>query len=162
MDDKSLFDRVRRNHALEHATVHMLQQMHPNPQLIGRSDWDGFYLYGDIDTDLVTRAASRALHALQEGHRWLAVHPRCGTNLATTALLSGGAAYLASNLPTKNKFLRGVAVVGAALAALAVGKPLGLAVQRHVTTNADLATASIQEIRREMQGNLIVHRIVVS
>jgi len=81
--------RVRQSHALEHATIHILTQRHVGLKLMGRSTAAGFYLYGQVDTDRVGAAVTEAIARLQAGEAELAVHPRCGTNLAVGALLSG-------------------------------------------------------------------------
>ena len=74
--------RVRRNHALEHATIHVLSQHDRTLRLVGRSSPSGFHIYGQVDTQVLASAVSEALVRLQSGEVELAVHPRCGTNLA--------------------------------------------------------------------------------
>src|SRR5581483_6864729 len=71
--------RTRRNHGLEHATVHVL-----NKPVSGRSDAGGFWLMGDVSTSEVEAAAREALRRMQNGEHQLAVHPNCGTGLVTT------------------------------------------------------------------------------
>ncbi|MBE9507029.1 MAG: hypothetical protein IMY86_03185, partial [Chloroflexi bacterium] len=43
--------RVRRNHALEHATMHVLSERYRNLRLVGRSSLWGFYIYGNVPTE---------------------------------------------------------------------------------------------------------------
>ena len=43
--------RVRRNHALEHATIQILSERNSALALMGRSSLWGFYIYGDMDTE---------------------------------------------------------------------------------------------------------------
>ena len=52
---------IRRNHALEHATIHLLSARHPHLSLVGRSDTAGFYLFGNVPTELVDEAVHEAL-----------------------------------------------------------------------------------------------------
>ncbi|RMF03269.1 MAG: hypothetical protein D6768_06315, partial [Chloroflexi bacterium] len=96
--DPTIITKIRRNHGLEHATIHMLSRRHKKLSIVGHSNWSGFTLYGDVDTSEVERAAHEALHRLQQGQSELAVHPRCGTVLATTGLLTGLAAFLTIGL----------------------------------------------------------------
>jgi hypothetical protein len=46
--------------------------------------------------------------------------------------------------------------------ALIVAQPLGLALQRHVTTLADLEGLEIIEVRRISRGRAVVHRVRTS
>ena len=82
-------DRVRRNHALEHAAISIVTERHPTVFLSGRSNRKGFYVFGDIETDELESAVGEALRRLRSGEAELAIHPRCGTNLAVAGILSG-------------------------------------------------------------------------
>ncbi|MER3469342.1 MAG: hypothetical protein C4314_05250, partial [Thermoflexus sp.] len=57
--------RIRRNHALEHATVHLLSQRFPGQPMAGRSTPSGFYLYGNVPMEAVVAAAHEALERLR-------------------------------------------------------------------------------------------------
>jgi N-methylhydantoinase B len=52
---------LRRNHALEHATLHVLAQQFPQALLAGRADARGFVLYGSVPGAAVQAAAHSAL-----------------------------------------------------------------------------------------------------
>ena len=128
-------DAIRRNHALEHATVAVLLARHGPTRLAGRAMMDGFVIIGDIDPDELTDSAREALRRLQSGESSLAVSPLCGTNIAVSAFMSALAATavlatgsLRSRLP--NAFM--AAMIGAI-----AGQPAGRWVQQHVTTLAD-------------------------
>src|SRR5438270_13376131 len=82
IEDIVLSRRVRRNHALEHATITILSGMVPNLTVSARSSSRGFVILGDVDLGLLRRAADEALQRLQAGEAELAIHPNCGTNLA--------------------------------------------------------------------------------
>ena len=156
------FAQIQRNHALEHATMHLLAQSGAPRRLVGRSDWSGFWLYGVVDTRDVLRAATEGLARLQRNETWLAVHPRCGTNIAVAALLSSGAVYTASLMPNKSRLGRLVRVALAVVGALLIARPFGLLIQRVVTTTTNLGGVHIKAIHRECRGNLVVHRVLVS
>ncbi len=53
---------------------------------MGRTVWNGFVIYGDVDSATLAGAAAEALRRLQADEHWLALHPRCGTNLASGVL----------------------------------------------------------------------------
>ena len=87
--DSPAISRIRRNHGLEHATIHVLTQKNPRRQMAGHSDAGGFWLLGNLTTEEVQQAATEALSRLRSGERDLAIHPNCGTNLVTSGLAAG-------------------------------------------------------------------------
>jgi len=74
---------VRKNHALEHATIHVLEELVP-VKLSGVSNPNGFIIQGVSDPYLVLQAAHEAKRRLLSGEKDLAVHPRCGTTSVVT------------------------------------------------------------------------------
>src|SRR6266550_1215228 len=92
IEDIVLSRRVRKNHALEHATITILSGMIPTLSVSARSSSDGFIIFGDVDLGLLRRALDEALSRLQAGEAELAIHPNCGTNLAVgVSLITIGA-----------------------------------------------------------------------
>src|SRR5256885_9194465 len=89
---RRIAEAIRRNHALEHATVSVLLARHGPTRLAGRASVDGFLLYGDIDSDELTSCAEEALRRLQAGQSSLAVSPLCGTNIAVAGFVAAAAA----------------------------------------------------------------------
>jgi hypothetical protein len=129
-------DAVRRNHALEHATVAVFLARHGPTRMAGRASGNGFFIMGDVDERELQSSAEQALRLLQSGQSGLAVSPLCGTNIAVAALLAAGAAtaVLATG-PRQSRF--GAAFV-ASMGAVIAAQPLGRAVQSHITTRPDL------------------------
>lgn len=80
---------VRQNHALEHATIVLLSKRHPEARLSGVSFAAGFFVFGDLPTDDVLAMAQQALGRLRGGEPEMAIHERCGTNLAVAGMLTG-------------------------------------------------------------------------
>ena len=160
--DTPLIRRVRRNHGLEHATIHLLSRKYPDLRAIGRSDTSGFTLYGNVPTEVVQQVASQALERMRNGEHKLALHPNCGTNLVTAALLGTGATLLVLAGSEKERFGRlqrlPLLVTGLLLAAI-MGQPLGMRLQQHVTTLGDPGDLTITKIERRRRGQLTVHRI---
>ena len=150
---------TRRNHALEHATLHMLGRKNAHSPMAGHSNPTGFFLLGDISTQEVQIALEEALTRLRAGESGLAVHPGCGTNMATTAVLAGTFAW-APLRGAKSTFWRlwliPLAVVFAAFGYL-LGKPLGPWLQKYITTEADLGSLQVVEVRFIRPG---LHRII--
>ena len=147
--------RIRRNHALEHATIHVLSGRFPNKSFIGRSDPKGFFLYGDITRDEVRTAVDEALARLRRGDSHLAIHPNCGTNLVTSGLLAGSASFFAligiGNKNWRQRLERFPMAITFTMIALIIAQPLGKAVQKHITTDGDPGQLEIIEVR-EMHG----------
>ncbi len=85
-------DAVRRNHALEHATVAVLLARHGPTRIAGRASVDGFLIFGDVDPDELTSCAQEALQRLKAGQSSLAVSPLCGTNIAVAGFVAAAAA----------------------------------------------------------------------
>lgn len=151
---------TRSNHGLEHATVHILSRGHTNLKVVGRTTPRGFYLYGDLDTAEVERAARQALAELPTDPD-LAVHARCGTNLAVTALAAGFAAFAATAIPRRPRFSLLPQALLASLSATLLAQPLGAAVQRNVTTSPVVAGASIGAVQRTASGGMTTHFVPV-
>ncbi len=84
---------TRRNHALEHATLHVLARTHQGP-LAGHSNPTGYFILGQVTNDDLRAAAQEARSRLNAGEHELAVHPGCGTNLATSLFFAGTLAWL--------------------------------------------------------------------
>lgn len=163
LPNSSLITRIQRNHGLEHATIHILSRRNGNLSLVGRSDWNGFTLYGPVDTSEVKHAAQEALRRLRQGEAELAVHPRCGTVVATTGLMTGLAAFIALSLDrSPGGRFRWASIPGAVLAATlaaVVAQPLGLLLQERFTTTGQPGNLEIKNVSVNSTGNLITHRV---
>lgn len=137
-------DSVRRNHALEHATVAVLLARHGPRRLAGRATKNGFFFVGDVPSEELEASAHEALRRLQRGEAGLAVSPLCGTNLAVAGLLAAGAATAT--------LARGRGRFGNAFTAAMFGvffaQPLGRLAQQHLTTRADLEGVEIVGLKR--------------
>ena len=156
--DLPLILETRRNHALEHATLHVLARTH-KISMAGHSNPTGFFLLGDLPLEEITTAANEALTRLRAGESELAVHEGCGTNMATTAVLSATFAW-APLRGARSTFWRiwliPLAVVFAAFGYF-LSRPLGPWLQKYVTTEADMGNMQIVDIRFVRQG---LHRVI--
>lgn len=146
------FSVIRRNHGIEHATVHVLTEMNPEIRLVGRADTEGFNIYGDVDTQQLEQAAQTALKRLQSGEGYLAVHPRCGTQIVVGGLLAGVAAVVA--MGRRPRLSKVPEVILATTIAAFLSPQLGLVVQEKVTTSPDASGARLARIRQSQFGNI--------
>ena len=157
-------NRIRRNHGLEHATIHVLSEGHKRFSAQGNSDHRGFHLniYGDITAAEVAAAVAEAHRRLRAGERQLAVHPNCGTVLVTTAMLATAAAQAVFSFEQWREGAPGGKGAGrgwlaaanalpgatlAVVAALIVGRPLGLTLQERYTVDGNIAGLEVASIR---------------
>ncbi|MBE0688487.1 MAG: hypothetical protein IH587_00015 [Anaerolineae bacterium] len=158
--------RTRRNHGLEHATITILSGRLRGLRMAGRSDAGGYVLLGDIPTDSVEQAAHDALQRLRNGEPKLAIHPNCGTNLVTTALLTSVAAMVGlTGADRRAWFARLPLVMALVIVAGILSQPLGLSLQRHITTDGDPGDLEIKDITRHQvtmpfsSKPMIMHRV---
>ena len=149
---------TRRNHALEHATLHMLARTH-KINMGGHSNPTGFFIFGELPTGDVRAALNEAYTRLRSGEKDLAIHPGCGTNLVAAAFLPGTMAYLPFQ---GGRSLRGRLFLLPFALLLGVfgfflSKPLGTWMQRYWTTEAELGNMQIADVTLVRKG---VHRII--
>jgi len=153
---------TRRNHALEHATLHVLAAKYPAQHMAGHSNPTGFFILGDLSLEDVTNAVTQALTRLRAGESNLAIHAGCGTNIATTLLLSGTFAWFALRgaKSTFGRILRLPFAVAFAVAGFALSQPLGPVLQQKITTDAEMGNLQVVEVRPAMQGRVTAHRVI--
>jgi hypothetical protein len=154
---------LRRNHALEHATIVVMMEREPGRRLNGFSTDDGFFVQGVRSIAEVESAAREAIRRLQNGQRGLAIHRNCGTTIVAANLLAaiffltalGIGLYLSWNLY--------LLILGSVVLAFALRVPLSLLLQRFVTTDANLSNAEVgwvepanpQDLRNGIFGLLL-------
>jgi hypothetical protein len=150
---------TRRNHALEHATLHMLARKYDDKNLAGHSNPTGFFLLGDLAVDDIRNAINEAMTRLRAGQRELAIHPGCGTNLATSMVVPATLAFLPMQRARSNfwRFLLIPVALGLVVFGYLLSKPLGPWLQRNITTKADLGNLQVMEIIPVRKG---IHRVL--
>jgi hypothetical protein len=159
-----VIDRTRRNHGLEHATMTLLSQKYRGVVIVGRSTPSGFYLYGNVGTDAVADAAHEALRRMKSGEHYLAVHPNCGTNFVVAGIFAALAAFLgfagADNWRARWERLPFVAPL--VTLALIFSVPVGMNVQREITTSGDMRDLQIVSVRRRLRGPAVEHFVATA
>ncbi|MEM8858118.1 MAG: DUF6391 domain-containing protein [Chloroflexota bacterium] len=155
-----LITQIRRNHGLEHATIHILSRKFKGFGAQGNASVNGFYLnlFGEIPEDEVESAAREALDRMKAGEQELALHPNCGTVLLTTAALAtiAGQAVFAfekrrvgRSEQTPADFLAALpAAILAVVVALIISKPAGMYFQSYTTTGktGDMEIVRVRKI----------------
>lgn len=161
--------RTRRNHGLEHATIHILSGRVAHLRMAGRSDSRGFVLMGEARTEQIETAARDALRRMRRGEHDLAVHPNCGTNLVTTGLMVSSAALLGMTGASRRSLWDRLPMVFVLVVVMLLFAPsLGMEIQRTMTTEGDPGDLEIVSItRREARlpfggAPLTLHRVETS
>jgi hypothetical protein len=157
-----VFSRIRRNHGLEHATISLLSQRFPYRRLAGYSFPGGFFLLGDVPTEHVREAVVQALVRMNNGERYLAVHPNCGTNYAVSGFLAGTLAWLGMAGAKKKSDQVGRLPLAIFLATLGfiLGASLGPKVQERITTSGDPQGLTVVDIFPIRFGQFSLHRVI--
>jgi Domain of unknown function (DUF6391) len=146
---------LRRNHALEHATIVVMMEREPGRKLNGFSTDDGFFVQGVRSISEVESAAREALRRLQNGEKRLAIHRNCGTTIVAANLLAAVFFLVTLGfflyLGVGNLYLM---ILGSVILAFALRIPLSLILQRFVTTDADLTNAEVGWVEPAQPGDL--------
>jgi Domain of unknown function (DUF6391) len=148
---------LRRNHALEHATIVVMMEREPGRKLNGFSTDDGFFVQGVRSISEVESAAREALRRLQSGEKRLAIHRNCGTTIVAANLLAAifflvalGLGFLYLDMGIDLYLM----ILGSVVLAFALRIPLSLLLQRFVTTDADLRNAEVGWVEPAQPGDL--------
>jgi hypothetical protein len=154
--------RVRRNHGLEHASLHVLSQRYPGVSLAGHSSASGFWLLGDVSTEDVRSAVDEALQRMRNGEESLAVHANCGTNFVTAGTVAGVAgalAMLGAGRRFRDKLERMPLAATLATLGLIMSQPLGMKIQERVTTSGKPGDLEVVDISPSKRGRITAHRV---
>lgn len=155
--------RIRRNHALEHASMQLLARIQPGVRMAGYSLPDGFFIVGSLRIDQIRDAVNEARMRLESGEKQLAIHPHCGTNYAASGLLAALAAWVAmlgGDNSARSRLERLPLVAALITLVLIVTQPLGPMLQARFTTDANLQGLQVVQIDRFERSKIIVHRVL--
>lgn len=139
---------IRKNHALEHASIHVLETKYQKKCLSGYSIYNGFFLMGNLTIQEAKDAADLALARLQHGEKQLAIHPGCGTNLAVTGFCTavGAMITLSGANSRKERWNRFSSLVSMSSLMVMISRPLGINAQKYITTDAEVSGLRIMGI----------------
>jgi len=153
--------RTRRNHGLEHATIHVLTRQQYN--LSGRSNDSGFILLGDVPTEKVEHAVNEAIRRMKAGNHQLAIHPNCGTNLVTAGFLATLVAWLGfGGSSRRDNYDRFPTVMVLMMGVVLFSTPLGMALQKYFTTEGDVGEMELVSVTKSTTTLPFVGRKIVS
>ena len=155
------FARIRRNHALEHATINLLSKKVPGIKVAGRSDSRGFWVFGELTTELLADTVAEALKRLHDGEGKLAIHRNCGTNFVVSGFLAAAASLFAFSGTRSSSERLGRLPLAALFSTLVLifGRPLGLKLQNQITTEADPGALMLLDVRLIQKGSMTAHRV---
>ena len=145
---------LRRNHALEHATIVVMMERAPGRKFNGFSTDEGFFVQGVRSTQEVDSAAREALRRLRGGEKGLAIHRNCGTTIVAANLLAAVFFLGSLGLGLYMGWSPYLLILGSVVLAFALRVPLSLLLQRFVTTDADLTNAEIGWVETASPGDL--------
>jgi hypothetical protein len=152
---------IRKHHAIEHASLSIIQAKYPSLHLAGYSDSLGFWIVGQVETDKIIAAVDEAISRLRAGEKGLAVHPNCGTNFAAAGMVAGSLAWLGtigSGKSFKRHLDRWPLVISLVTLGMIAAQPLGPYLQAHYTTDANVGNMKIKEIVISKRGSVSFHR----
>jgi Domain of unknown function (DUF6391) len=145
---------LRRNHALEHATIVVMMERAPGRKFNGFSTDEGFFVQGVRSTQEVDSAAREALRRMRGGEKGLAIHRNCGTTIVAANLLAAVFFLGSLGLGLYMSWPFYLLILGSVVLAFALRVPLSLLLQRFVTTDADLTNAEVGWVETASPGDL--------
>ncbi len=153
---------IRRNHALEHATLQVLGEKNPRLRSAGYSDSLGFWIIGKVDFDDLQEAVHQAHTRLNQGEWQLAIHPNCGTNFAASGLIATLTAFVAmlgAGNSLRSRLERLPLVAALVTLSLILTRPMGPWLQAVATTDARLNGLQVVGIDRFERRGIPLYRI---
>ena len=158
----NLWEKTRRNHGLEHATISLLLgRVSGGGPMAGYSVPGGFVVLADATTEQIEESAREGLRRMQAGESDLAVSPFCGTNIVVGAGLATLASVVGYRLAGRG--FRGLSrAFSNTVLALVASRPLGRTVQQRYTTSADVDGLTIEHVTRYRVGRHAVHWVATS
>ncbi len=145
---------LRRNHALEHATIVVMMEREPGRKLNGFSTDEGFFVQGARTLEEVESAAREAIRRLRGGEKRLAIHRNCGTTIVAANLLTAIFFLASLGVGLYMGWHVYLLILGSVILAFSLRVPLSLLLQRFVTTDADLTNAEVGWVEPANPGDL--------
>ncbi len=150
---------TRKNHALEHGTINVMEKKGAGPLVSGTSCREGFSIRGIPDPGYVLEAANEARQRILAGERDLAVSKRCGTTVVLVNTISALVFLLLLLLAGKISLF---SVILSLLVAYALGTVFSPWVQRYVTTDTDIFALEITGVElRPLRSVIPVMEVMV-
>jgi len=139
---------IRRNHAIEHATINVLEESAGHRlNVSGLSKEDGFYIAGIQNQEMIEQAAVNGLRLLKSGNCQLAIHRRCGTDVAIANFISAVVFFMLLFSTGLFSFLN---IIVALLLSNLVSPYLGEIIQKYFTTSCEVGNMEIVGLEYEI------------
>jgi hypothetical protein len=137
--------KLRKNHALEHATINVLEEKLGRKNIFsGYARENGFYIFGPISPDEVLYSSIEGRERLLNGEKNLAIHNRCGTSIAVATFLTFFTFLILMILThTINIFLLLIAFLIGEI----FGPLLGKFTQAYFTTDTNVNNIKIMDVQ---------------
>ena len=142
---------TRRNHALEHATVLILEASKKG-RVRGLAAENGFRLYGKVTEPQIREAFEEVCRTIRAGRPLVCITPRCGSNIVTALAVATGLLLLltiASLILDLPLAVRTGGWVSAVVVFVGLRRRLGNTLQRRCFIATDFVDVSLKGIRRE-------------
>lgn len=137
--------KVRRNHALEHGTINVIEEKYGIPMMSGLASEEGFTVNGPVSPEIALGAAREALERIKEGETSLAFHERCGTTMVAANTLMSVLFILFLFLTGSLGIFTVILALGASWL---LGPHVGRYAQAYMTTSTELKHMVIVGIER--------------
>lgn len=134
--------KARKNHALEHATSHVLAER-GYYGATGEATASGFSIRGVPDPNLVYDASREALERLKSGESGLAIHRKCGT---TVVIISTIMSLVFLSILVLAGEINIMSLILALFIAHLTGPVLSPWVQRYVTTDSNVGDLQVMGV----------------
>ena len=140
-----LLNSIRKNHAMEHATIGLLlEERKVQGPIAGYATPLGFFVIGKVHSNDLDEAANSAITRLQNGESDLALSPFCGTNLLVAATLASLSVIL--TMRGKSTIKKIPAAISSTLLGLVASQPIGRLIQQHFTTKARIGNSAVKSV----------------
>jgi hypothetical protein len=154
LDAFRMDDATRRNHALEHATIHYLKQSGAR-RLAGQAARNGFRISGRSSVAEIRSAFEQVRRVVRDGGQLPYISRRCGSNIVTAlglGLLLLMVVALGSVLLRPPLAVRASALSVVVLLFVAVRHGIGSLIQRRFYMKVDFDDISLRDIRQMQAG----------
>jgi hypothetical protein len=140
---------TKRNHALEHATI-LILEADSGRRFSGRAEPNGFRICGRTTASEIRAAFERVRRVVESGGELACVTRRCGSNVVTALGMAMGlltVVAVASVVLRPSLTVRAVTLIGVVLLFVGLRRGIGNAIQRRFFLNVDFVQVALRDVR---------------
>jgi hypothetical protein len=148
--------RTKRNHALEHATI-LILEADSGRRFTGRAGPNGFRICGHATASEIRAAFEGVRRVVESGGELACVTRRCGSNVVTALGIAMGLLLLvsmASVVFRPSPMVRVITLIAVVLLFVGLWRGLGNAIQRRFFLSVDFIQVSLRDVRAAPQKPL--------